>query len=1263
MEDSDFIENSNIKDDPVSIEIDDDETLSGKSSSITPDEKNKSSTSISSFKLFERLSDTFTRKKNEKITHSNCENVKKQIHIISNSPDNKFIASWCKEDGLLAVWPIEKNRKKLSPIFTTVSPFRESNTSDSRIYLSVSEEGDYVAISRIKIYHAEESPNMETNPKNRSEDAKFSFVVYSTFVNSISRENIKLNKYEITSPLSFIKNSRLVFFTEEEMHIYSTETWKMIGRVSLVAMAPTRFDEFDLPPDFYVVIFSNMVMNSLKYGQLLIPEPHDSHNGISFWDLDGTLIQWFYIDSGNDYFLDLCVTSENGDLIARLASQSNIISVYHVHSGLMIKEFPVPKNTFYIAFRPNTDQIVVCSRNKKSKYVLTQLYCCWSGYIVKQDSYLIDKEIDNQLLFVGDGFVQINNNELELLSFFPPNLPSAKVEPLYKKSKESNPSKTLLLDIIIDEDSQRSICWCTIINNEDKELCRFKFEPWRYYETCEIFLKWLDDNQFIIVGVDSVQIYSLKAKGSFLEVELKYIWVALTQDIHSVSFKAKDDENDNDDNDNNIYEVKKENKEIDKNNYLLLRLTDNHIEKLLIPSSSENNFRLLLDACAALSFLRSQYERSSSISHFNRVTISNQIKRLIENSIKTFPAAFTRIYLYGQHIFPVRDFISIGWDDMVEKILEENQYIPLFHDEDKTESALSLLVKLQKSELLSSMVSYILKHVYQRQSGNSPLRQPGFASILGNVILELYKYCPDIGITVLKESSYLNISLETNTRILETSLDKDERTSNHQLVAVGVNSQLTKSFMYKKKSKFLNFFKKSKIKKNLLGSFSSNNKNLTFYETNQGNQIGRKIDGKTIKKQTFSNTQKTHPAKLCVVPLPDLCVYPSISNKSSFGRFWESYIRSSQLSPFAKIAFDGPPEMFDQIAMEAIVKYKWQKFARTRFLMSFIFYIIYATLFCTTISFDNDMVPGSSNDIRFYLFSLISIMAVLSVLQEFRQIIGYQKNYFFNLSNYIDIASYILPLITSLKVIYFKTEPPEWLKSFSILVVWLNVSLYSRAFSGPGKFIVIVVQIVKRISLMIITLAFIVASFANALFVLLRDDQVMERLKKENEGIENEWTNYLSSIFATWKFLGIGWDSITVFENKWSISVMMVLFSFLTVIVLLNVLIGFITEVFSGNLQVGHQIWLRQRAEIIAEVEIFLLLPFERQRSDWFPRLVYYECHLDQIKKWKTQLSQEELNVEFIKGELKIINDNLNEKLIILNEKIDRLNNFEISMD
>lgn len=592
----------------------------------------------------------------------------------------------------------------------------------------------------------------------------------------------------------------------------------------------------------------------------------------------------------------------------------NTLTIFHLRTGLKIKEFGVPKNVFYISFLSDTDQIIVCSRSNKSKHVLTQLYNCWSGYVLKQDSYLEVDEKD-QLLFVGDRFVHVKNNELTLSPLFPPNLESMNVETLIRKSDEYNPSRTLLLDIIIDGNFEHSICWCKILN-EERELCRFKFEPWRYYETPNIFLRWLNDKLFLLVGVDSVQIYGVKAKGSLLQVELKYIWVTSTQDITSAFLVISDDHEGSKKN-------AMENDDVDKNNYLFVHLTNDLTEKIIIPSDDGDDqfsFRVLHDACISLNFLRLQYE--SNIFHFNRVTISNQIKQLIENSVEKFPAAFTKVYSEDMlHIYPVQDFIMVDWDKILEKILEEDQYIPLFHDDEEAESALSLLIQLQKSELLDLMISYIMKHVHRR-SDNPSLRQSGFALTVGKSLLDLYRYCPDIAIKVLKESSYFTISSETNTRTLQTNLGKDERTIDYrQFKPVGINEKLT-SFDITEESTHSR-------DENLSDVVSLATSNLTFYETNQGRQIGKKVDGKTIKKQKLSNLPRTHPAKLCVVPWPDFCVYPVVKDDddTSFSRrikrFWERYVFPSQLSPFARIALEGPPEMFDQVSLEAVVKYKW----------------------------------------------------------------------------------------------------------------------------------------------------------------------------------------------------------------------------------------------------------------------------------------------------------------------------------------------------
>lgn len=80
----------------------------------------------------------------------------------------------------------------------------------------------------------------------------------------------------------------------------------------------------------------------------------------------------------------------------------------------------------------------------------------------------------------------------------------------------------------------------------------------------------------------------------------------------------------------------------------------------------------------------------------------------------------------------------------------------------------------------------------------------------------------------------------------------------------------------------------------------------------------------------------------------------------------------------------------------------------------------------------------------------------------------------------------------------------------------------------------------------------------------------------------------------------------------------------------------------------ARQAYLRQKAEIIAEIELFLLLPSERNKIEWFPHLIYYEAHLDSITTWRRKLDREEqgeVDVEFIRNELKVIREELQSEL------------------
>ena len=65
----------------------------------------------------------------------------------------------------------------------------------------------------------------------------------------------------------------------------------------------------------------------------------------------------------------------------------------------------------------------------------------------------------------------------------------------------------------------------------------------------------------------------------------------------------------------------------------------------------------------------------------------------------------------------------------------------------------------------------------------------------------------------------------------------------------------------------------------------------------------------------------------------------------------------------------------------------------------------------------------------------------------------------------------------------------------------------------------------------------------------------------------------------------------------------MVLFSFLVVVYLMNLFIGLLNSAMEKDNDRAS--YLSQKAaEIIAEIELFYLLPYQRRRRTWFPEIM-----------------------------------------------------------
>ncbi|RGB44239.1 hypothetical protein C1646_748964 [Rhizophagus diaphanus] len=112
----------------------------------------------------------------------------------------------------------------------------------------------------------------------------------------------------------------------------------------------------------------------------------------------------------------------------------------------------------------------------------------------------------------------------------------------------------------------------------------------------------------------------------------------------------------------------------------------------------------------------------------------------------------------------------------------------------------------------------------------------------------------------------------------------------------------------------------------------------------------------------------------------------------------------------------------------------------------------------------------------------------------------------------------------------------------------------------------------------------------------------------------NMFIDIRTSLFAMYLLLAGDSSALSNWEytDNPSIAILIVLFSLLVVVYLMNLLIGLLNiEIGEDNNRVSYLI---QKAEILAEIELFYLLPHQRRWHTWFPEVMHYYTDADKTR-------------------------------------------------
>ncbi|KAG2230888.1 hypothetical protein INT48_003337 [Thamnidium elegans] len=301
-------------------------------------------------------------------------------------------------------------------------------------------------------------------------------------------------------------------------------------------------------------------------------------------------------------------------------------------------------------------------------------------------------------------------------------------------------------------------------------------------------------------------------------------------------------------------------------------------------------------------------------------------------------------------------------------------------------------------------------------------------------------------------------------------------------------------------------------------------------------------------------------SSVCVVPITHFNSYNNLpedrprADYSDVGPDKDVYYREE--SAFVRVALDQHiSDMFQQgdIVLELLLKYKWQHFARSKFILICLIHAIYYVSYCTGVLFAPELY-GQNLENKFILENsgqIVSIVLMLTsllilIIQEARQFSqkNDKLNYFFSGYNWIDISAFVLPLFT---LIQLCLNWPQFVEvcSVSTLVLWTHAILRLRVISHFGITLETIIQLSKKVAPMLLIMLLVVLAFTQSYIVLLRlhpDDYFRDTFSgtflSENspEGLNgiveyatstnNGFVNCFVAFYNVWLFIYGVWDPI-----------------------------------------------------------------------------------------------------------------------------------------
>ncbi|CAB4481350.1 unnamed protein product [Rhizophagus irregularis] len=281
----------------------------------------------------------------------------------------------------------------------------------------------------------------------------------------------------------------------------------------------------------------------------------------------------------------------------------------------------------------------------------------------------------------------------------------------------------------------------------------------------------------------------------------------------------------------------------------------------------------------------------------------------------------------------------------------------------------------------------------------------------------------------------------------------------------------------------------------------------------------------------------------------------------------------------------------------------------------------------------NETINSTGGRLIMIVCLILVAMAILLLIRHTIIVVknGFGKKIFTAPSTYVLIASAIVIVITGfmeLKFLDYGSNIRVQFQAVSIFLLWICFIGLLCLFKKIGVFIIIIMHICRRTLWLVFLLCIFIFGIAHSMLVATSMSPP-EFDDEKNSPKENTFDGYGISIYNIWiGFINAGFDYLDPWIKSPYMILTNILFTFFTSIIIMNLFIAFVNNIYEETRERAYTEWTVIRARVLVFLELavsfpqekfflsFLIAHFGRDDKGCFPPTILYEVPTQKVEEW-----------------------------------------------